>query len=232
MQLYLVRHGQPDYTTDTLLESGKAQAEAVSERLFKASPELIFASPLGRAVQTASYTAKKLSKEIILEDWAREIDAHTEYPDGVSKTYSRIPAALLYNEQYEKLGVNESIALDFFTDEYRAEYERVAKGSDEFLARLGFRRNEKAHYDFTGHICDKAVLFCHCAMIRVVVARLFSIPPHRIISTVFPNFTSVTTIEFREEADTMPRLFTFGDVGHFYEANLPVPNFMFPGEYL
>lgn len=32
MLLYLIRHGDPDYTTDSLTERGIAQAEAVGKR--------------------------------------------------------------------------------------------------------------------------------------------------------------------------------------------------------
>lgn len=230
MHFYIVRHGAPDYKTDTLTETGKLQAQAVSERMAKVNPDLIFSSPLGRAVETSSYTAKRLNKEIIIADWANEIGARTEYPDGVSKTFCQVPANLLCIKENEKLNIKESLQLEVFTDRYRTEYKRISDGTDRLLSELGFVRNENGHYDFTHHVCDKAVLFCHCIMMKAMLSHIFSIPPHKIISTVFPNFTSVTTIEFRETKDTMPRLCTLGEVGHLYEAGLNVPNYMFAGE--
>lgn len=230
MHFYIVRHGAPDYKTDTLLESGKLQAQAVSERMVRVNPDLVFSSPLGRAVETASYTAKRLNKEVLIADWANEIGARTEFPDGVSKTFCQAPANLLCTKENEKLNVEESLQLDVFTPRYRTEYKRISDGTDRLLSQLGFERNSEGHYDFTHHVCDKAVLFCHCIMMKAMLSHLFSIPPHKIISTVFPNFTSVTLIELREEKDTMPRLCVLGDVGHLYEANLPVPNYMFRDE--
>ena len=49
MLLYVVRHGEPDYSTDTLTELGWRQAEAVSNRMVAVGIEEIFASPMGRA---------------------------------------------------------------------------------------------------------------------------------------------------------------------------------------
>ena len=36
MLLYIVRHGDPDYSTDSLTQRGKLQAEAVGKRIFEA----------------------------------------------------------------------------------------------------------------------------------------------------------------------------------------------------
>lgn len=53
MLLYIIRHGEPDYTTDTLTERGWTQAEAVGKRIYDAKIDRIFSSPMGRAKQTA-----------------------------------------------------------------------------------------------------------------------------------------------------------------------------------
>ena len=49
MLLYIVRHGDPDDTTDSLTERGVLQAEAVAKRLAEAGIDRIFTSPMGRA---------------------------------------------------------------------------------------------------------------------------------------------------------------------------------------
>ena len=53
MLLYIIRHGEPDYTTDTLTERGRLQAEAVGKRMAASKIDRIFSSPMGRAIQTA-----------------------------------------------------------------------------------------------------------------------------------------------------------------------------------
>ena len=40
MLLYIIRHGDPDYTTDSLTQRGILQAEAVSKRLFDSKIDL------------------------------------------------------------------------------------------------------------------------------------------------------------------------------------------------
>ena len=41
MLLYIVRHGDPIYETDSLTERGKMQAEAVGKRMFDAKIEFL-----------------------------------------------------------------------------------------------------------------------------------------------------------------------------------------------
>ena len=59
MLLYIIRHGDPDYTTDTLTERGWAQAEAVGKRLAASGINRVFSSPMGRAKQTAEPTCRR-----------------------------------------------------------------------------------------------------------------------------------------------------------------------------
>ena len=63
MLLYIVRHGDPIYETDTLTERGKLQAEAVGQRMFDAGIDRIFSSPMGRAKETADPACRLLRLE-------------------------------------------------------------------------------------------------------------------------------------------------------------------------
>ena len=62
MLLYIVRHGHPDYATDSLTERGWLQAEAVGKRLAATGIDQVYSSPMGRAKQEryADYRARKL----------------------------------------------------------------------------------------------------------------------------------------------------------------------------
>ena len=66
MLLYLIRHGEPDYVTDTLTEEGWKQARLVSDRLIESGLDEIHSSPMGRARQTAQPTAEKLGLPVIV----------------------------------------------------------------------------------------------------------------------------------------------------------------------
>ena len=73
MKLYIVRHGDPDYVTDSLTELGKQQADAVVKPMAEAGISRIFSSPLGRARQTAQPSADHLGLPVKIEHWTREI---------------------------------------------------------------------------------------------------------------------------------------------------------------
>ena len=70
MLLYIVRHGDPDYTTDTLTERGLVQAEAVGKRIFDSKIDRIFSSPMGRAMETADPACRLLGLEKNIEEFA------------------------------------------------------------------------------------------------------------------------------------------------------------------
>ena len=84
MLLYIVRHGDPVYSTDSLTERGKLQAEAVGKRIFDSKINKIYSSPMGRARMTAEPAARLLGLDINIEDWAYEIgdERLTYFPDG------------------------------------------------------------------------------------------------------------------------------------------------------
>ena len=54
MRIIFVRHGEPDYTTDTLNEKGKREAELLANRAKDWNIKDIYVSPFGRAQQTAA----------------------------------------------------------------------------------------------------------------------------------------------------------------------------------
>ena len=73
MRIIFVRHGEPDYTKDCLTESGKKQAEAAALRLEREGISEIYASPMGRAAETAACTAKRLNLPVHTLDFMHEI---------------------------------------------------------------------------------------------------------------------------------------------------------------
>ena len=58
MKLLIVRHGDPDYTIDSLTEKGWREARYLSQKLSKLEIKDFYVSPLGRAKDTASCTLK------------------------------------------------------------------------------------------------------------------------------------------------------------------------------
>ena len=73
MRIIFVRHGEPDYEKDCLTATGRMQAQAAAERLAREGIEEIYASPNGRAAETAAYTAERLGLPVRTLDYMHEI---------------------------------------------------------------------------------------------------------------------------------------------------------------
>ena len=74
MRFIIVRHGDPDYSIDSLTSKGWKEAELLSDRLVKLDVKNFYCSPLGRAKDTAKATLKKLNRKAKTLDWAREFE--------------------------------------------------------------------------------------------------------------------------------------------------------------
>lgn len=62
MKILLIRHGDPDYTIDSLTEKGWREAKLLSNRLEKLEIRDFYVSPLGRARATVQPTLEKLNR--------------------------------------------------------------------------------------------------------------------------------------------------------------------------
>ena len=63
MKLLIIRHGDPDYSIDSLTEKGRIEAELLKRRLVKQDIKDFYCSPLGRAKATAAPTLAAFGKE-------------------------------------------------------------------------------------------------------------------------------------------------------------------------
>ena len=82
MKLLFVRHGDPDYSVDSLTEKGRREAEYLADRLAAVEAAAYYVSPLGRARETAAYTMKRLGKSAVECEWLREFAPVIERPDA------------------------------------------------------------------------------------------------------------------------------------------------------
>ena len=74
MNIYIVRHAEPDYSIDSLTEKGWREAALLGKRLEKITPAYYYVSPLGRAKDTASFTLRAAGASAEEMDWLREFD--------------------------------------------------------------------------------------------------------------------------------------------------------------
>lgn len=224
MLLYIVRHGDPIYETDTLTERGFLQAEAVGKRMLDAKIDRIFTSPMGRAKDTATPACRMLGLEYTVEDWAREVedDRLTPYPDGVLKSISYIPGTVLrengnidlsYDDAFDCTAINQS--------QMRRARDIIEAGGRDFLERLGYRE-ENGVYRILHPNNERVALFCHSVMGRAWLSSLLHIPLHLMWAGFEVTHTGVTVLEFKnhESGFTVPRCLCFSDMSHLYAAGL------------
>ena len=87
MELLLIRHALP-YRVEVeegtaadpeLSDVGHAQAEALAEFLSGEHIDVLIASPLRRALQTAEHVAARTGHEIVVDDELAEFDRHSHF---------------------------------------------------------------------------------------------------------------------------------------------------------
>ena len=220
MLLYIVRHGEPDYTTDTLTPRGKLQAEAVGKRIFDSGIQHIYSSPMGRARETAAPACRLLGLPCPIEDWAHEVEDErlTPFPDGELKSVSYVQNAcyrekgfidLPYDRAYEAPGFNASGMQEAVA--------RIEAGGRDFLERLGYKE-ENGVYRILHRNQDRVALFCHTVMGRAWLSTLLHIPIHLMWAGFTYTHTGVTVLEFPNYANgfTAPRCLCYSDTSHLY----------------
>ncbi len=224
MLLYIVRHGDPIYETDTLTERGKIQAEAVGKRIADSKIDRIFSSPMGRAKETAAPACRLLGLDCNIEDWAHEIEDErlTPFPDGVRKSITLLQNTyfrengnvdLGYDKAFECTGINQS--------QMQSAVSFIEKHGNEFLERLGYKY-ENGIYRILRPNEEKVALFCHSAFSKAWLSVLLHIPLHIMWSSFSYTHTGVTVVEFKnnENGITAPKCLCFSDMSHLYSDKL------------
>jgi len=224
MRLYIIRHADPDYQNDTITPGGHLEAQALAERMRREGLDRIFCSPLGRAIATMKYTAEALGMGYEIEEWTRELEglwcgdspwgsiALWDIPGEVIRGYDVMPA---HSDWMKEKFISTTKAAEVF--------DKVRKGSDEFLKRLGYER-VGGRYRSIKRNTEKVAVFCHNGFGLTWLAHLLEIP----VSLMWTDFwlapTSVTTVLFDERSDewAVPRCLQVGDVSHLYHAGIEV----------
>lgn len=221
MRLIFVRHGEPDYINDCLTENGVVQAKSTALRLKEEPITAIYSSPMGRAKQTASFTAEDHGLDINVLDFMHEINwgITDEKKDLGELKYEGHPWSLANDllEHYpEYVGSFEWEKHPFFGDnKCTAFYHMISEMIDEFLKGYGLER--KDGYYLCTKACDETIaLFSHGGSGAVVLSHIFSLPFPFVLAALPYGVCSVTIIDFpsREGEKVVPRFELFNDMGH------------------
>lgn len=224
MRLLIVRHGDPDYSIDSLTEKGWKEAEYLSERLSKLDVKDFYVSPLGRAKDTASFTLKKMNRTAVECDWLREFDVLIHRPDVTDRQkrlWDWLPQDWTQDErfyQYDHWYENERLQ----QSDAKGYYDYVTGKFDKLLAEHGYVR-EGHHYRVEKPNEDTLVFFCHFGLECVLLAHLIGASPMVLWHGFCAAPSSVTTVntEERREGIASFRISAFGDISHLYVHDEP-----------
>ncbi len=216
MELWIIRHGDPDYVRDSLTEKGIREAQLLAERLSKYNIKAFYCSPLGRAQKTASYTLEKMCRTAETLPWAREFEGTVR--EGFEKKccWDRKPDYWSRIDDY--YDYDKWIDVDLMKKNKVKKYlDKVYSGVDELLEKHGYVKDGRI-YNAVNSNHDIIVLFCHFGVESVILSRIFSISP----MVLWHNFralpTSVTRLvtEEREQGKAIFTCLQYGDLSHLY----------------
>ena len=199
MNIYFVRHGDPNYELDCLTEEGCKQAEKLAERVRNYKLDEVYYSPQGRAKQTGDYCMKYFDLKPIVKDWMRELEwgdltgnaYSTASPWALTDEWLKTDHAYPAGDSWKK---DERIINDRIIDDV----ETRIKEFDKFMAEQGLVRNGQG-YEVTKKAEDKTIaIFCHGGLSSALVAHLLNIPFWTFVAQFSVALTEITLITIDE----------------------------------
>ncbi len=218
MKLLIVRHGDPDYSIDSLTPKGWKEVEYLAERLAALDVKEFYVSPKGRAKDTAAPTLKKMGRTAIEKEWLREFEGSILRPDAEGRmiAWDWLPQDWMRRPVlYDKDHWMEDPIME--EGGIRQEYEWVTDHFDQLLAEHGYVREEN-YYRVKAPNNDTIVFFCHFGLECVLLSHLLGISPVVLWHGLCAAPSSVTTVttEERRKGIASFRVNAFGDISHLY----------------
>lgn len=181
MDLFLIRHGQPDWAPGriarndpSLTELGREQANRVAHRLARlGGVDELWVSTMHRALETADPIGSEVARDGEAHDWLEEIRNPPEWDgapaDEIDRHFAQANVRNI-EEMWEGLPGGES---------FRAFHERVVSGLNQTLSRHGIHPMDPAHrHLWTVDDPDRRVIIvAHAGTNAVVLGHLLGLDP-------------------------------------------------------
>jgi probable phosphoglycerate mutase len=206
-RLLLVRHGATNLTAEDrfsgdigvdLSDEGRAQVAALAERLADKKIAAAYASPLSRAVDTATLIAAPHGLQVTLQDGLREIS------HGHWEGLTRAEVEARHPDEYE------SWETDPFT--------YAPAGGESGLAVMA-RSLPVIRQIVTRHQGEQVLVVSHKATLRLILSSLLGLDPHGYRDRFDQSPACLNIVDFRDLLHA--RLMLFNDTSHY--ANMPKP---------
>lgn len=220
MKILIIRHADPDYSIDSLTETGWEEARLLVPRMEKLDVKSFYVSPFGRAQDTASLTLKAMGRTAETLPWLKEFGPLITKPgeDHRSCLWDWLPD--LWTKDERCFDRNAWLQTEFAAPFGTAEDIRwVYDSLDALIAKHGYVRQGN-YYRAEAPNEDTIVFFCHFGLECVLLSRLLNISPMALwhgTSVAPASVTSVVTEE-RRPGVAYFRMNCMGDTSHLYAA--------------
>jgi len=208
-RVFMVRHGATVLSAEdrfagatdvALSDEGRQQTRRLAERLSGEKIAAVFASPLGRTMETAQILAKPHQLEVQARDGLREI-SHGRW------------------EQLTRREVEERFP------EEAAEWEKdpytfAPVGGESGLA-VTARALPVLIELVRGHPGRNILVVSHKATIRLLLSSLLGFDPRRYRDSLDQQPAALNVVDFRDP--TRPRLTLFNDTSHYGKTGKAIP---------
>ncbi len=233
MKIILIRHGDPDYSIDSLTPAGHNEARLLGEYLKDKELGHIFVSPMGRAKHTMQYVldAKGISDYEVL-DWVHEFEPEVDINnDELNNAYAHknvdenglqfpriawdmYPRAFEQHAEYFDLS-SWKISPVARHSVINEQYDYVTSEFDKVLERFGYKREGLLYHTEQGSH-DTITIFCHFGVSMVILSHLLHVPPFILWQGICAAPSSITTLvsEEREKGIVSFRALQIGATPH------------------
>jgi len=228
MLLFLVRHGDPIYSPDSLTPLGQRQAEAVAKRLALYGIDRVYVSSSNRAKQTAVPTCEILHIEPEVLDWCNEHHAWKAFTAINSKGERSwlcdcdTTKYIMVSKEMRELGDRwyEHPALD--SEKCKKGLEFVRDESDAFFEKHGYVHDRENHvYRCVKPNDERIALFAHAGFGQVFLSAVLDIPYPQVCSHFSISHSCFTVIQLKGDDIAIPQVLSFSNDSHLYREGLP-----------
>lgn len=228
MLLFLVRHGDPIYSPDSLTPLGKRQSEAVAKRLALYGIDRVYTSTSNRAKETAVPTCELLHKQPEALDWCNESHAWRDFTIADQDGNRHWMAGrddmrkLFVSPEIKKLGDNWFEHPAFAETNCKQGLEFIRIKSDEFFESHGYlhdRENNLYHCQKPND--ERIAIFAHAGFSWTFLSVVLDIPYPMICTHFRVSHSCITVIEFDNKEICIPKILTFSNDSHLYREGLP-----------
>ena len=208
-RIFLVRHGATVLTAEDrfagateveLSEEGREQVRRLAKRLAGEKIAAVYASPMGRTVETARILAEPHGLEVQLRDGLREI-SHGRWEQMTRK-------------EVEKAFPEEAAAWE------KDPFTFAPAGGESGLA-VTARALPVLMEIVREHVADNVLVVSHKATIRLLLSSLLGFDPRRYRDTLDQNPAALNIVDFKNALSA--RLSLFNDTSHYAVTGWAIP---------